>query len=183
MTWLQSPIMREFIQLLVYSTGGYAICMVVSRIWKRKQIRLLLQKIDVELTKIGRRLLEKGRANEFAISILFTLSVVVGLCVIAYANRWPIVVEHNLRIEQKVSANQWWIVSDEHPQGFMYYACNDFDNGAWIYEGYYVRQARWQVRDNCNSIRDQGFEFDYVWKADGQAKTIQEAGYGWTGGR
>ena len=96
---------------------------------------------------------------------------------------WPIVTEHDLRIEQKVGPNQWWIVSDEHPDGFMYYACSDFDNDAWIYAGYYALQATWQVRGSCNSIRDAGLEFDYSWKLDKNghktnvAKTIQEAGY------
>ena len=110
-------------------------------------------------------------------SLLFAIACVVVITINASRLWFPVVTEHELRIEWRVSKRQWWIVDREHPKGFMYYACDDFDNESWIYAGYFAITATWKVINGCNSIHDQGMEFDYIWKPDGTAETIKEAGY------
>ena len=127
-----------------------------------------------------KRFRERGRARLEWI-VAWTLAVLVSSMLVYAITRhppYPILTEHHVLIEKKVAPRKWWIVSDEHPQGFMYYACDDFKNEKWIYAGYYAKLARYMAEDGCDSIREQGLEFDYDWKPDGTAKTIEEAGYG-----
>lgn len=105
------------------------------------------------------------------LGILFALAL-GAVYAVTRPPKWPVEVHHNLRIEKQVSDRQWWIVDDEDPDGFMYYACADFSNSDFIVAGYLAREAKWQVKGNCNSIRDSGLGFWYVWNS-GIARRIQ----------
>lgn len=160
--------------LLGYLFCAYAVFVLGWTVWKRKRHSFETKLLDW----LASWRKTKGFTKPLPLwSVLFSVMI---SCVLVWGmsvRRWPIVTDHNIRILNRVTSRQWWIVDDEHPRGFMYYACSDFDNNAWIKSGYFAKRATWEIHDDCNSIRAKGLEFDYDWKPDGTAKTIQEEGY------
>lgn len=64
-------------------------------------------------------------------------------------------IHHNLQIMLRVpdTQNEWWIIDDEDPDGFLYRGCNDFPNDKIIQPGYVAKYARWREKGDCKSIR------------------------------
>jgi hypothetical protein len=89
------------------------------------------------------------------------------------APSWPEATEHNVRFLELKGPDQWWYTSDEHPLGSMWKACQhrNFKHSKWIFANYFSPIVRYQIQDDCFSIREDGFEVDYWWhdKKDKQA--------------
>lgn len=87
--------------------------------------------------------------------------------------RYSTETHHNVRVETRVSGNEWWMCDDE--QGcYLYTGCKDFPNERVIWAGYVARMARWEERGDCKSIRAVGLGF--FWERDAQynVKEIQQ---------
>lgn len=189
---------------LAYCFCGYAAFLLVWTCWKGRRPKHAARwmKFVEGARKLSRKTKERGAVlvdYSWHISLLFALVVTMGMTYGVSINRWPVEVRHNVRIVSHPSQYQWQIVSDEKPEGEMYYACpwmvnregRRFDaNESWIVSGYFAREAVWQVQGDCNSIRDQEWGvfdflkpstqelgFFYSWKPDGKARTNKEMGY------
>lgn len=71
----------------------------------------------------------------------------------------PIADHHNVQVLVQVDRNNWWMVDDEDPKGFLYTACDDFPNDKVIQSGYLAREARWEEQGQCKSIHGDGLGF------------------------
>ena len=166
--------MTDVLSLLAYCFCGYAAFLVVFTIWKNKAPDHAAKWMKF-LARIRK---PKGTTR---LARVWELALALTCCTLlmfsASLNRWPEAEHHNLRIERHPSDRQWWIVDDEDPQGFMYYACADFPNDEYIKAGYWAKRARWQVRGGCNSIKADGYGFFYEWKPDGTAVPLTEHDY------
>jgi len=169
--------MSRVLGLLGYLFCACAVCALAWTIWKGK--RVICAERCAKLLDNLRRLRETTKG---VVSLNFVVAIILCLAassVLVYAMvhfRLPEEIHHKVRIERRISADQWWLVDQENPQGFMYAACHDFPNEEWIKAGYFAREARWQVKGGCNSIKASGMGFFYLWDG-GIAKTIREAGY------
>jgi len=72
--------------------------------------------------------------------------------------------EHHVSVIAYLGKNEgydeWSMQSDELGR-FVYRACNDFNNAAIIRPGFTARQAAWEERGECKSIRRDGLGFFY----------------------
>lgn len=72
--------------------------------------------------------------------------------------------EHHVSVIAYLGKNEgydeWSMHSDELGR-FVYRACNDFNNAAIIRPGFTARQAAWEERGECKSIRRDGLGFFY----------------------
>jgi hypothetical protein len=61
---------------------------------------------------------------------------------------------------------------DENPTWYLYKGCEDFPNARVIWTGYVARQAVWEERGNCKSIRAVGLGFFWDRDEHGNARRI-----------
>ena len=104
--------------------------------------------------------------------ILFAAAMGAVLAYVAVGIRdYPVYEYHNVRVEEQVAPNSWWMRKDDGR--FLYSGCPDFPNERVIWVGYVAHKARWQEFGNCKSIlrSDLGFWWDR--DTQGNAKEIR----------
>lgn len=79
---------------------------------------------------------------------------------------------HNVKVWSEVAKDQWWMSDDENPTWYLYKGCEDFPNARVIWTGYVARQAVWEERGNCKSIRAVGLGFFWDRDEHGNARRI-----------
>lgn len=163
MTWMNTPIMKEFIQLLAFSIGGYVLCIIVSKILSGG----FTAKLRIRLGQSLFRMREKGKASSLTLSWLMSIAIVCWLCIYAYSSRSTKVTQHNVAIHAQLENGDFVMSSDEE-ESLVFRPCqDDIQHGVDVNGlltqgiGYVADYASWEERGTCKSILqdDLGFWF------------------------